>query len=67
MRIAPPDTRPIADPRAFGRALGVEAVLTGAVTVEGPSLSVSASLTDVASGRRLWQSNQRPIRGDGWS
>lgn len=59
MRIAPPDTRPIADPRAFGRALGVEAVLTGAVTVEGPSLSVSASLTDVASGRRLWQSNQR--------
>jgi len=59
MRIALPTPKTIADPRAFGRALGVEAVLTGAVSIEGPTLSVSAALIDVASGRKLWQSSQR--------
>jgi serine/threonine protein kinase/tetratricopeptide (TPR) repeat protein len=42
------------DPRAIGRQLGVENVVTGSVAVEGTHLLVTAALIDVATGAQLW-------------
>jgi TolB-like protein/predicted Ser/Thr protein kinase len=42
------------DPRDIGRRLGVETVLTGAVTRRAGRVLVSAELVDVASGAALW-------------
>jgi eukaryotic-like serine/threonine-protein kinase len=43
-----------ADPRAVGRQLGVDAVLTGNLARRSGRLIVSAELVDVASGAQLW-------------
>jgi TolB-like protein len=42
------------DPRAVGKQLGVDAVLTGSVVQRGDSLTVQADLVDVADGSQLW-------------
>ena len=44
-----------ADPRAIGRQLGVENVVTGTVAVESGRLLVTAELIDAASGASLWK------------
>jgi eukaryotic-like serine/threonine-protein kinase len=43
-----------ADPRAAGRALGVQAVLVGRLTQRGDNLSVSAELVKVKDDSQLW-------------
>ena len=43
-----------ADPRVAGQALGVGAVLSGAVSKRGDRLIVAVELIDVESGARLW-------------
>lgn len=50
-----------ADPLAWGRELGVRAVLTGRLRKSGDTLRVQAELVDVATGFRLWggQHNRR--------
>jgi eukaryotic-like serine/threonine-protein kinase len=45
---------PTVDPRAAGRDLKVDAVLTGRVVPRGELLTVEVELVDVASGTRLW-------------
>jgi TolB-like protein/tRNA A-37 threonylcarbamoyl transferase component Bud32 len=47
---------PAVDPRAAGRELGVESVLTGSVQRQDARLVISAELLDVASGTSLWSS-----------
>ncbi len=42
------------DPRAVGRELGVEAVLTGRIVQRGDNLSVSAELVDTRDDRHIW-------------
>ena len=42
------------DPRAIGRQLGVQAVLSGSVRRRGGRVIFSAELVDAASGARLW-------------
>jgi DNA-binding winged helix-turn-helix (wHTH) protein/TolB-like protein/Flp pilus assembly protein TadD len=42
------------DAQAAGRELGVRAVLTGRVVIQGDSLSVFAELVDVRDNSRLW-------------
>jgi len=42
------------DPRAVGRQLGVQAVLTGHVAARGGSLVVGAELVNVDDGSQLW-------------
>jgi len=42
------------EPRAAGRDLGVQAVLTGSLTERGGALSLAVDLIDVADGRRVW-------------
>lgn len=42
------------DPRAIGRRLAVEKVVTGSVAVEGAHLRVTAALVDVGTGAQLW-------------
>jgi serine/threonine-protein kinase len=42
------------DPRAAGKELGVEAVLTGRVVQEGRGLAISTELVKVGDGSRLW-------------
>src|SRR5579863_1254706 len=42
------------DPRAVGREMGIEAVLTGRVAEQGETLAVGAELVDVGTGWRLW-------------
>ncbi|HQR68509.1 MAG TPA: protein kinase, partial [Thermoanaerobaculia bacterium] len=42
------------DAQAAGRALGVQAVLTGRVVQRGDALSIDAELIDVRDNRRLW-------------
>jgi TolB-like protein len=44
------------NPREVGRALGVEAIVTGSVEQQGARLLISAQLVDVGSGRQLWSS-----------
>jgi TolB-like protein len=44
-----------ADPRAIGRRLGVEKVVTGDVVVGAGHLVVTAELLDVATGASLWK------------
>ena len=50
------------DPRAVGRDLDVEAVLTGHVVQRGDAYSIGAELVDVADGSQLWGTslNRRP-------
>jgi TolB-like protein/tetratricopeptide (TPR) repeat protein len=45
---------PTVEPRAVGRDLKVDAVLTGRVVPRGDLLTVEVELVDVASGTRLW-------------
>ena len=45
---------PTVEPRAVGRDLKVDAVLTGRVLPRGELLTVEVELVDVASGSRLW-------------
>jgi TolB-like protein/Flp pilus assembly protein TadD len=45
---------PAVEPRAVGRDLKVDAVLTGRVVPRGDQLTVEVELVDVASGSRLW-------------
>ena len=42
------------DPRAIGRELDVQAVLTGRLTQRGETFSMSAALIDVEDGSQLW-------------
>jgi serine/threonine-protein kinase len=42
------------DPRAVGRELGVQAVLTGRLTQRGETFAVSVALIDVEDGTQLW-------------
>ena len=42
------------DPREVGRELGVDAVLTGKVTLLGDTLIVQTDLVNVASGAQIW-------------
>jgi TolB-like protein/predicted Ser/Thr protein kinase len=42
------------DPRATGRQLGVDAILTGAVTRRSGRLRITAELVNVATGVQLW-------------
>ena len=42
------------DPRAAGRQLGVDAILTGTVTRRSGRLRITAELVDVATGVQLW-------------
>ena len=42
------------DPRAVGRQLGADAILTGSLTRRSERLLVSAELVSVASGAQLW-------------
>ncbi len=42
------------DPQAIGRALGVQAVLTGRLTQRGETFAVSVALIDVEDGSQLW-------------
>ena len=42
------------DPRAVGRDLGVEAVLTGRVTQRGDSLNISVELVDARDNTHIW-------------
>ncbi len=42
------------DPRAVGRELGVQAVLTGRVTQRGEDLSISAELMDARDNSHIW-------------
>jgi serine/threonine-protein kinase len=42
------------DPRAAGRTLSVDTVLTGSVVRRGSRMLIDAELVDVASGARLW-------------
>ena len=50
-----------ADPRAVGRQLGVDAVLTGKVVQRGDALSIQADLLNVTDGSQTWgeQYNRR--------
>ncbi|MCA1620188.1 MAG: hypothetical protein LC795_12945 [Acidobacteria bacterium] len=43
-----------ADPRAVGRQLGVEAVLTGRVVQRGDALTIQADLVSVSDGSQMW-------------
>jgi serine/threonine-protein kinase len=50
------------DPQAVGRALSVEAVLTGRLFPRGQSLQITAELVDVADGSHLWgEQYNRPL------
>jgi len=42
------------DPRAVGRELGVQAVLTGTMAQHGDDLSISAELVDTKDNSRIW-------------
>jgi len=42
------------DPRAAGRQLGVDAILTGTISLRSGQLRITAELVEVASGVRLW-------------
>jgi serine/threonine-protein kinase len=42
------------DPRAAGRQLGVDAILTGTVTRRSGRLRITAELVEVATGAQLW-------------
>ena len=44
------------DPRAAGRQLGVDAIVTGTVTHRSGRLRITAELVDVATGVQLWGS-----------
>ena len=44
----------VTDPRAIGRELGVQAVLTGRLTQRGETFAVSVALIDVEDGSQLW-------------
>ena len=43
-----------ADPRAVGRQMGVDAVLTGRVVQRGDTLSIQADLLNVSDGSQTW-------------
>jgi serine/threonine-protein kinase len=50
------------DPRAVGRELKVEAVLTGQVIQEGETVIIRIELVDVAAGERIWgEQYRRPV------
>src|SRR6185503_20686445 len=49
------------DPREVGRQLGVDAILTGTLSLRSGQLRITAELVEVASGVRLWgNSYDRP-------
>jgi serine/threonine protein kinase/TolB-like protein/tetratricopeptide (TPR) repeat protein len=49
------------DPRAVGRQLGADAILTGTISLRSGQLRITAELVEVASGVRLWgNSYDRP-------
>jgi serine/threonine-protein kinase len=54
----------ITDPRAAGRSLGVDTVLTGAIARRGLRVVINAELVDVASGARLWGNDYDRLAGD---
>jgi TolB-like protein/Tfp pilus assembly protein PilF len=47
------------DPQAVGRELGVQAVLTGRISVRGDTLTLAVELVDVADGAQLWGEQYR--------
>lgn len=60
VRCCSPD---VTDPRAIGRELGVQAVLTGRLTQRGETFAVSVALIDVEDGSQLWGTSlHRPSR-----
>ncbi len=52
------------DPQAVGRALKVEAVLTGRLVHRGDQLSINAELIDVRDNRQIWGSQYNPTMAD---
>jgi TolB-like protein/tetratricopeptide (TPR) repeat protein len=52
------------DPRQAGRDLGVGAVLTGRVALQGDTLVIGAELVDVAEGTQLWGERYGTRMGD---
>jgi serine/threonine-protein kinase len=52
------------DPREAGRQLGVDAILTGAVSQSSGRLRITAELVEVASGIRLWGDTFDRAAGD---
>jgi serine/threonine-protein kinase len=52
------------DPREAGRQLGVDAILTGAVSQSSGRLKITAELVEVASGARLWGDTFDGAAGD---
>ena len=54
----------VTDPLAIGRALGVQAVLTGRLTQRGETFAISAALIDVEDGSQLWGTMLHRAAGD---
>ena len=52
------------EPRAFGRQINADSVLTGAVTERGDELTISASLVEVESGKPLWSNSYTRAASD---
>jgi TolB-like protein/tRNA A-37 threonylcarbamoyl transferase component Bud32 len=52
------------DPRAAGKQLRAEAVLSGSIERQGNRLAISARLTDVATGRELWTNSFNRVEAD---
>ncbi|HKZ81964.1 MAG TPA: winged helix-turn-helix domain-containing protein [Pyrinomonadaceae bacterium] len=53
-----------ADPQEVGRALGVQALVTGRVVQRGEDLDVRAELIDASGGTQLWGERYRRRAGD---
>ena len=52
------------DPQAAGRALKVQAVLTGRLVHHGDELSIDAELIDVRDNRQIWGNQYNPMVAD---
>jgi serine/threonine protein kinase/tetratricopeptide (TPR) repeat protein len=52
------------DPQVAGRALKVQAVLTGRLVHHGNELSINAELIDVRDNRQIWGSQYNPTMAD---
>jgi len=52
------------DPQEAGRALKVQAVLTGRLVHHGNELSINAELIDVRNNRQIWGSQYNPMVAD---
>ena len=54
----------VVDPRAAGKQLGAEAVLSGSIERQVDRLAISARLIDVATGRELWTNSFNRAEAD---